>query len=503
MSPTLDELRGRAEQFLNQLTRLQYEYFLGRSKKLSTKELYAGFPELCDPETFAQLRELGATRPPNLPGEPNPTAPFLEFFATHIEESKAAEANEAITASEASPSLPSIGLEPPLSIREAVGAIPHENSRPRRENLERVLTSSLLEHQALYAQRAAAADQAAQALGLSSYIEMRQQVTGHPFSTLRAECEQVLRQTEDAYRDALEYGLRRVEPGLRPGNASRHDLLRATVVPWLLEHFAPSDVIHATSKSLADWGFDYPAQRRITVDSNAALPPGFPPRAFAIEVPEDIRVGARPVGGIADSAGLLHALGQAQHRAATSGALPTESRRLGDGSVNEGFGFLFQHLLLDPTWHRRYLRLPQRIANEAAQMSAFVRLTAVRGGCAFFSSELTLFERGFAQAHDEFEEWASAALRVRVDPAFLVLEWMPQLSRAQMLRGFALEARLYSVLRQRFNEDFWRNPAAGTWLAQLFSRGQRDDADHLSREFGGPLELTTAGTRLIQALSGA
>jgi hypothetical protein len=67
----------------------------------------------------------------------------------------------------------------------------------------------------------------------------------------------------------------------------------------------------------------------------------------------------------------------------------------------------------------------------------------------------------------------------------------------------ALEARLHSVLRERFNEDFWRNPAAGTWLTQLFSRGQREDAEKLSRELGGPLELAMAGTRVVAALGGS
>src|SRR5262249_34897914 len=158
MPTTLDELRGRANQFLSELARLQHEYFLGRSKQLSTKGLYRAFPELSDPETFAQF----------------PTAPFLEFIATHIEEFKAVEVNDAITAFEGSPSLPSIGLEPPLSIREAIAAIPHQSSRARREKLESVLASGLVEHQGLYAERAAAGEQAARALGFVSYLGLRQ-----------------------------------------------------------------------------------------------------------------------------------------------------------------------------------------------------------------------------------------------------------------------------------------------------------------------------------------
>jgi hypothetical protein len=196
-------------------------------------------------------------------------------------------------------------------------------------------------------------------------------------------------------------------------------------------------------------------------------------------------------------------LGQAQHRANTDASQPLEYRRLGDESVNHAFGFLFEHLLLDPAWNRRYLRLPQRVAKEASQMAAFVQLAALRSACALLPCELTLFQRGHQEASSEYEERMGPALLVGVNPSFFLYELLPQLSRTQVLRGLALEARLHSVLRERFNEDFWRNPAAGTWLTQLFSRGQREDAEKLSRELGGPLELAMAGTRVVAALGGS
>lgn len=494
MKPSLDILRDRADEFLSQLARAQHRYFVGRSTQLSITQLYAEFPELSDPETFAQLRELETA---------HSLGPWLEFVATQVEDARAAAANEAIAALEASPVLPSIGLEPHLSIRESVAAIPHERSRERREKLESTLASTLADHQDAYARLPAAADEAAQALGASSYLGLREQVSGYVFSSLAADCERILTQTGDAYRDALSYALRRLDSTLRPGHAKRHDLSRAAVVPWLLEHFTPSEVLPAIARSFAEGGLDFRARGRIAIDSEPGLPEGFPPRCFSIEVPDEVRAAARPRGGIADEARLLHVLGQAQHRANTDASQPLESRRLGDASVNEAFGFLFEHLLLDPAWNRRYLRLPQRVAKEASQMAAFVQLTALRSACGFLPCELTLFQRGHPEGSSEYEDRMGAALLVRVNPAFFLYESLPQLSRTQILRGFALEARLHSVLREHFNEDFWRNPAAGAWLTRLFSRGQRDDAEGLSRELGGPLELGMAGTRLVAALNGS
>src|SRR5258707_1838284 len=502
MKPSLDILRDHADAFLSELARAQHRYFVGRSAQLSTNQLYAEFPELSDPETFAQRREVVAAQSAKEGGS-NTLDPWLEFVATQVEEARAAAANEAIAALEASPVLPSIGLEPHLSIRESVAAIPHERARERREMLESTLATTLADHQDAYAGRPAAAEEAAQALRASSYLGLREQVSGYVFSSLAADCERVLAQTEDAYRDALSYALRRLDPVLLPGRPNRHDLSRAAVVPWFLEHFAPSDVLPTIARSFAEGRLDFRSHAPIAIDSEPGLPEGFPPRCFSIEVPDDVRAAARPRGGIADAAQLLHVLGQAQHRANTDAAQPLEYRRLGDASVNQAFGFLFEHLLVDPAWNRRYLRLPQRVAKEASQMAAFVQLAALRSACAFLPCELTLFRRGHREGSSEYEDRMGAPLLVGVNPAFFLYELLPQLSRTQVLRGFALEARLHSVLRERFNEDFWRNPAAGTWLTQLFSRGQRDDATKLSQELGGPLELAMAGTRLVAALNGS
>jgi hypothetical protein len=492
MKPSLDILRDHADAFLTELARAQHRYFVGRSTQLSTPQLYAEFPDLSDPETFAQLRELATASTPV----------WLEFVATEVEEARAVAANEAIAALEALPVLPSIGLEPQLSIRESIAAIPHERSRERRGMLEATLATTLADHEDVYARRAEAAEEVALALHASSYVGLREQVSGYLFSNLAADCERVLAQTEDAYRDALSYALRRLDATLRPGSSKRHDLLRAAVVPWLLEHFAPSDVLPAIARSLEEGGLDFRAQGRIAIDSEPGLPEGFPPRCFSIEVPDEVRVAARPRGGIADTAQFLHVLGQAQHRANTDASQPLEYRRLGDVSVNHGFGFVFENLLLDPAWNRRYLRLSQRVAKEASQMAAFVQLAALRSACAFLPCELTLLKRGHPEASAEYEERMGAALLVGLNPAFFLREFAPQLGQAQVLRGFALEAALHTALRERFNEDFWRNPAAGSWLSQLFSRGQRDDAEKLSRELGGPLQLAMAGTRLVAALNG-
>ena len=85
---------------------------------------------------------------------------------------------------------------------------------------------------------------------------------------------------------------------------------------------------------------------------------------------------------------------------------------------------------------------------------------------------------------------------------FFLFDVDPQLYSARYLRGWALEARLQRTLRERFNEDFWRNPATGAWLRTLFARGGAVEAEALAHELSGqPLSLPEAGARLVAVLN--
>ena len=52
------------------------------------------------------------------------------------------------------------------------------------------------------------------------------------------------------------------------------------------------------------------------------------------------------------------------------------------------------------------------------------------------------------------------------------------------LDAYALEQPLRVLLRERFNEDFWRNPATGKWLTNFASHGQREDAMQVAKACG-------------------
>ncbi len=500
METAINALAKRLDAFLFELGSLQYRYGAGLSSVLPVEQLYRSYPELARPETFLQARQ-GAEDSRTDELERQRCRLLLEFLAGQVEEAIAAPSVEAVAALEAHGVAPMPGES--LSFREAVAQVPREADRGRRGQLEHSLGEFLWENQGPYARRREAASRTAAALGFSSYLALRDAVSGYSAQALAAECDAVLAQTADAFRDLLVYVLRKVDPALKVSAARRHDLQRASAAPWMAEHFRREDLLPSVTRCLTDMGFPPHAEGRIVLDTEDR--PGKSARAFVadLKVPDDIRLVVRPGGGLDDYFSLLHEYGHAQHLAHVSRDAPIEERRLGDLSVTEGYASLFDHLLLDEAWHRRYLKLNPATAREAARIAAFNNLWLLRRYCAKLPYELSLYQRGPDRSvADEYEERMTRALFVGVHKGTYLYDVDSQLYATRYLRAWALEARLHAVLQHRFNEDFWRNPAAGSWLKELFARGQRDDATAVAQQLGGKgLSLAEAGDRLVRVMA--
>jgi hypothetical protein len=502
MELSIKSLRSRVDPFLAELGTLYYRHGAGLSPALPLVELHRRFPELGQPEAFTLVREALERRSMEEDDKRRARA-LLEFLASQVEERLAAEAVEEIAVLEGAQVAVPNGT---LPFREAVAQLSSEAERAGRDLMEQALGGFLFENQRPYARRREAALETARRLGFDGYLALRDFVSGFSHAELVAECDALLHRTEDAYRDVLGYVLKKVNPELRPspaGGARRHDLLRAATSPWLGEAFRREDLLPSVIRCVEELGFHPSAHGRIQLDTDDR--PGKSPRAFVadVRIPDDVRLVVRRGQGLDEYFSLLHEYGHALHFAHVSRAASVEHRRLGDASVSEAWAFLFDHFLIDEKWHRRMLRLSVPAAREAARLAAWNNLVLLRRYCVKLPFELSLYARGpVRELADEYAERHSAALQVSVPKGFFLYDVDPQLFAARYLRAWALEAKLYPFLRERFDEDYWRNPATGRWLAQRFDRGQRDDAEAIAIELSGKkLSLVEAGERLVSVLN--
>ncbi|XXF79480.1 peptidase M3 [Myxococcaceae bacterium GXIMD 01537] len=506
MDRPLHSVRSRLDDFLAELGTLQYRHGAGLTQELPVGELLASLPELTSPETFASANEaLEKARSKNDTLAVRRLLLVRELVASQVEEALAAPDAEAIAKLEAQARLPVD--DQTLGFGEALAQLPVEPARGRRALLERAVGTFLWENRGRYGARREAAPRLAEVLKARDYPALREDVSGIALGKLAEAAEQTLRATEDAYRDVLGYVLKKLDATVRPlpsGDARRHDLQAALRAPWMASFFRREDVSPAVTRWLGEWGLHPSAEGRIRIDDEAR--PGKSSRPFvaAVRVPDEVRLVLRPEAGLDALGALLHEMGHAQHLAHVSPTAPVELRRLGDASVNEAFATLFERLLLQPEWLKRYLGLPTASARDAARLAAFQALTVLRRHCAKLSYELSLSTRGAsADRADEYVEGQRRALFVEAHRGFFLFDVDAQLYAARYLRGWALETRLTARLTERFNEDFWRNPGAGTWLKGLYARGGTDDAEALSVETSAtPLSIPDAGARLVTLLNG-
>jgi hypothetical protein len=70
------------------------------------------------------------------------------------------------------------------------------------------------------------------------------------------------------------------------------------------------------------------------------------------------------------------------------------------------------------------------------------------------------------------------------------------------LRAWALEAQLSSFLREKFGRDWYTQRSAGSLLRELWSEGQRMNADELLREVtGATLEMESVAEKVREQAS--
>jgi hypothetical protein len=204
-------------------------------------------------------------------------------------------------------------------------------------------------------------------------------------------------------------------------------------------------------------------------------------RSVPLDPPHEIRIMLRAAEGPHALADLLGAVGRAQLRAGPPPDAPPEDLWLGDSAIEPACGALLSSLVLDGQWLRRCARadLP-RDDERAIAMAALLeaRLCAART-----LASLEAHRSGLgARAEQAYRELHVRAALSDVPAGLALRDLDPWLAAWGDLRGLALAAAMRAFLRERFDEDWWRNPRALVPLQGLWSRGGRPTAAELWRE---------------------
>jgi hypothetical protein len=484
----LDALRDDADRFIAELDEEAYLHFSGQKETYELGPIYERHESLTKLDTALGL---GAT----VNGGRNvrelwkfACEGYLGNFVSE-EEEKVAEA-ETMTVAFGDEQIPYRDLRPRLM---------NEPDRATRERLELVRNDATEAHMnALYLRKHEVVHRETERLGSPSYTELYRRF-GFELDELAGQCRQFLASTEQLWEDVGDRFFRgRIGIGLR--EAQRWDAGRVFRGANWDAAFPADRMVPALEATLADLGVDLRGQRNVTLDLDDR--PNKTPRAFCvgIEIPERVILVIKPQGGPEDWSALFHEAGHTEHFANTSPALSVEEKRLGDNAVTEGWAMLLEHLTIDPVWLERRLDFPR--PREFAAEGAMQLLWIVRRYCAKLLYELEFHQTGdVTTMRSRYVELLHDATKVEPSDTDYLADIDDGFYASQYLRAWAFEAQLRTYLRETFGTAWFARREAGSLLRELWSEGQRPNADELLQEVTGDrIVLDAVADRIREAL---
>lgn len=502
---TLDSLRRLGEALARDTARLadpRAEVDPG-----ATTALYEAHRELGSRRTFEQLQDLVGSEPasPAAAGGDGERRRSFELFrelvGTNLERRATAPVVEAWleTARRLAADLSGAdGRAVPFA------AIPFEieasPDRARRAALERALNDGRATLAPLAAEALGRARDAAASAGGEDYVRWRSMLSRHDIDALATAAAQLLDATDDMARESLAWLLRgRVD--VPPREVAPHDLAFASRATDLDDLLAP-DEQWRLDDLVSRLGLDPKAGGRLVRDLD--LEPGarWRPQCAVVEIPGEVHLIAGPARGLPQWRALLHELGRALFLTGIDPRRPFEHRWLGDPSLAEGYATLLDHLLLDPVWARRVLKLPADRADRLARVAAPAALLGLRREAARLLHAIACARDLEAGEADElYLDLMTRATGVQPALAGRLADVTPELTPARALRAGLFEGLAHARLRDRFDEDWFVNPRAGDWLRGLFSGGHRRDLHEVaSEELGGELAVADVVARFEELL---
>ncbi len=329
-------------------------------------------------------------------------------------------------------------------------------------------------------------------------------LSGVSLRELGAQCEAFLEETDALWDDTYP---RFVRTSLRiePRDATRADAAALFRRREFDEQFPASSMEWEIRRQMREMGIDPIAGGRVLYDTDDRV--GKQSRAFCapVRAPDEVYLVLRPHGGQSDWSTFLHELGHALHFGYMNRELPFEYRWLGDNSITEGYAMLFDHLMHDVGWLKRYTPLAANKLDTFLRSTAFEELHFLRRYASKLLYELDLHGGliPFDKLPEVYVERLTRATTFRYDSSQAFVDVDPRYYVARYLRAWQLQALLTETLMQRYNEDWWRNPKAGPWIiAELFSEGQRDLAPELAKRVSShPLGFGPLVRSIEKALS--
>jgi len=484
-SQTIDEIRKQGEKFLQALNRESYLNLCGLKKDINTESIYKSYPDLGESDLFISLKN---TYPKNKEednaGAQSSVSLLLGFLARSFVGSKTSKVTDKIVATETGEEI-AVDRKPIL-YRAAKAEIKKEPKRARREEINARRKEIVLKLNPLLIELLYASHSASEELGSKSYAALSDEIEGLNLDQLQQKARIFLDDTEYIYRDLLRWFLsRRME--LKLEEAKNYDLFYLFNSFELKANFPQTDFKCLAGRILNE--MDIKTGENLKADVEPRKYKTSDAFCIPIDPPQDVVFSIYPIGGIEDYESFFHGLGSALFHANGNREDDFEFRSLRESASVEIFGRLFEGLIFECKWIKRYLK--SDLSADFLKFLSLRQLMKIRYYCGKLIYEIALHkDQGFQNKADFYKQIFQTVTLCEHSESDYLIDIKPFFHTASWLKATIIEHRLRNYLKETFDEQWWREKATGDFLLNTWREGGRIMSGGISKRTGlGELDL--------------
>ncbi|MBI4966470.1 MAG: hypothetical protein HY913_24530 [Desulfomonile tiedjei] len=321
--------------------------------------------------------------------------------------------------------------------------------------------------------------------GFANYARFSEAKKGVSFEDYAGIFERFLEDTSEVY-------YRRMTPWVedrigRPFEGlSRYHALHLLRLRELDEFFPLSALRETVGRTFQGLGFDPWSRPDVIMDVSDGPTKNPNGICIGVEIPGEIYVLAKPVGGLIDVETLLHETGHAFFLSNFDPALPFEYRRLyRSPALDETFAFLFMGLIENKAWLTKIGGLPGSSAEELLGLFRTKRLCLMRRYVGKFLAEKELHETGDFKNPEPYCRRLNNATGFTYEPQGYLIDMEPDFYALDYLLAWCGADVLREFLEIRFGVEWFERAEAGEFLRRIALQGRRDSLEKVLNSFCG------------------
>ncbi len=203
-----------------------------------------------------------------------------------------------------------------------------------------------------------------------------------------------------------------------------------------------------------------------------------------IDVPGEIHVIMKPVGGLLDLETLLHETGHAVFLSNVSPDIALEYRRFyRSSSLDEAFAFLFMELSENPVWLTQVAGMNQNEAEKLSARCRVKRLCLIRRYIGKFLAEKDYFEKQDLKNSDFYSRGMEEATGFEHEPEGYLIDMESDFYSLDYILAWSGAFSLQRTLTDLYGDEWFSRPAAGSFLREVASTGRRPSLSEVVEKF--------------------